>query len=251
MHPGTFQQYLLSPAKYVTPIPAGLEADLAGTAPLLCAGMSVYTALRRAGVKHGDWVAVSGAGGGLGHLAVQYANVLGARVVGVDGGSGKEKLVKELGAEVFLDYMAFDSDEALAAKLKDVTDGRGAQIVLMCAASPRAYAAGLMWLGFRGKLCCLGFPRQEDEPAIHAPVTAMIGLEWTIMGEYLECCCMTEKGDSEMVQQIILTPFSFFLLAANKAGHRLEAIEALDIAARHGIKTKYQLRKMDELTEVR
>lgn len=181
MHPGTFQQYVVSPARYVTPIPAALEADLAAAAPLMCGGVSVYAALRRAGVKQGDWVVVSGAGGGLGHLAVQYARVLGGRVLGVDAGA-KEALVRELGAEAFFDFTAFGSDEALAAEVREATGG-GAQIVLMCASSTRAYASGMMWLGFRGKLCCLGLPEPESEPALAANILGMVQMELTIMGE--------------------------------------------------------------------
>lgn len=167
----------------------------------MCGGVSVYTALKHAGVKQGDWVVVSGAGGGLGHLAVQYARVMGARVLGVDAGPGKEALVKGLGAEAFVDFTAFGGDdEALAAAVKEVTGG-GAQIVLMCAASAKAYASGLLWLGFRGRLCCLGIPEPESEPALHAVVLALINLELTISGEL---CCETPKTtyrkDFEMTQ---------------------------------------------------
>lgn len=164
----------------MTPLPAALT-DLAAAAPLMCGGVSVYAALKRAHVRHGDWVVVSGAGGGLGHLAVQYARVLGARVLGVDAG-GKEALVRGLGAEAFVDFSAFAGDEELAARVKEVTGG-GAQIVLMCAASARAYTSGLLWLGFRGTLCCLGLPEPESEPALHSVVIAMVAMELTIMGK--------------------------------------------------------------------
>lgn len=64
--PGTFQQYVLGPASYVTPIPESLSSDMA--APMLCAGVTVYSALRKSGAQSGDWVVLLGAGGGLGHL---------------------------------------------------------------------------------------------------------------------------------------------------------------------------------------
>lgn len=63
-HPGTFQQYAIGPASYVTPIPESLPSDAA--APMLCAGVTVYSALRKSSAKAGDWVAILGAGGGLG-----------------------------------------------------------------------------------------------------------------------------------------------------------------------------------------
>lgn len=181
MYPGTFQQYVVSPASYVTPIPDSVT-DLAAAAPLMCGGVSVYTALKRAGVKQGDWVVVSGAGGGLGHLAVQYARVLGGRVLGVDAGA-KEALVRELGAEAFFDFTASASDEALAERVLEVTGG-GAQIVMMCVGSARAYASGMSWLGFRGKLCCLGLPNPESEPALAANVLRMVALELSILGGF-------------------------------------------------------------------
>jgi D-arabinose 1-dehydrogenase-like Zn-dependent alcohol dehydrogenase len=62
---GTFQQYTLGPANYVTPIPESL--DSADAAPMLCAGVTVYSALRKSGAKSGDWIALLGAGGGVRH----------------------------------------------------------------------------------------------------------------------------------------------------------------------------------------
>lgn len=65
--PGTFQQYVLGPANYVTPIPDGISPEVA--APMLCAGVTVYSALRKSNALSGQWVVIIGAGGGLGHLA--------------------------------------------------------------------------------------------------------------------------------------------------------------------------------------
>lgn len=244
--PGTFQQYVLAPANYVTPIPATLP-DLAAAAPLMCGGVSVYTALKRAGVKQGDWVVISGAGGGLGHLAVQYARVMGARVLGVDSGAGKETLVKGLGAEEFVDFMTFKGDDAaLAARVKEITGG-GAQIVLMCAASAKAYASGLLWLGFRGRLCCLGIPEPEAEPALHAVIIALLNLELTIMGK---SCAEYWKGVLVRSSCGTMADTDGGLASATKSGNRLDTIETVDIAARHGIKTQYELRKMEDLTQV-
>ena len=61
--PGTFQQYVVGPASYMTPIPKNLPSDLA--APMLCAGVTAYSALRKSGAKSGDWVVMLGAGGGV------------------------------------------------------------------------------------------------------------------------------------------------------------------------------------------
>jgi alcohol dehydrogenase, propanol-preferring len=104
----------VSPAALLIPIPSGI--DLAGAAPLMCGVVSVYTALKRADINHGQWVVVSGAGGELGHLAVQYARALDARVVAIDLGPKKE-LCLQCGAEAFVDFTEFAEDSNLASHI--------------------------------------------------------------------------------------------------------------------------------------
>jgi len=90
----------------LTPIPDGL--DLAEAAPILCAGLTVYKALKESNAKPGQWVALPGAGGGLGSLAVQYAKYLGLNVIAVDSGEAKRKLTAELGADKWIDFKEVD-----------------------------------------------------------------------------------------------------------------------------------------------
>lgn len=70
----------------------------------MCGGVTAYTACKRSAVKPGQWLVVSGAGGGLGHLGLQYAKAMGMRVIAIDGGEEKAKLCKDLGAEEYLDF---------------------------------------------------------------------------------------------------------------------------------------------------
>ncbi|CAO2648771.1 Nn.00g097200.m01.CDS01 [Neocucurbitaria sp. VM-36] len=212
--PGTFQQYCLSAARYVTPIPEGL--DLAGAAPLMCGGVTVYAALKRAALRNGDWVVVTGAGGGIGHLGIQYAKALGTRVLALDA-SSKKNLCIELGADEFVDFSAYETSENLISTVKELTGG-GARLVLMCSSSNKAYAQAIPMLGFRGSLCCLGVPEGENVPIAGAKVTAMIDLELSIF--------------------------------AIKTGNRAEAKEALEIAARGLVKSHFQLRRMEDLTTI-
>ncbi|KAL1581751.1 hypothetical protein WHR41_09455 [Cladosporium halotolerans] len=90
--PGTFQQYVVAPANYLTPIPKDLPSDLA--APMLCAGVTAYSALKKSGARSGDWVVMMGAGGGsrhLGHLACQIASrSMGMHVIGIDSHEKKD-----------------------------------------------------------------------------------------------------------------------------------------------------------------
>ncbi|KAH8896940.1 alcohol dehydrogenase [Thozetella sp. PMI_491] len=210
--PGTFQQYCLSPARYVTPIPAGL--DLASAAPLMCGGVTVYTALKRAGLRYGDYLVISGAAGGLGHLAIQYAKVLGAQVIAVDAAS-KKQFCLDLGADEFLDYAQYPSDADLASKVIDITKG-GTQFAMVCTSSSKSYSQAMSWLGFRGTLICVGVPVKEGEFAPN--ISNMVTHELRII--------------------------------ASKCGNRLDAKECLEIAAQGGVKTRYQLRKMQSLTHI-
>jgi len=217
--PGTFQQYCLAPANYVTPIPDSVsEADLPGFAPLMCAGLAVYTGVKRSGARFGDWVAVQGAGGGLGHLAIQYANALGCKTIALDVGS-KEKLCKEVGAEVFVDVTAFEKDADLIAKVREVAGGGGPKAIIACSSSNRAYAQAPYMLDVRGVLVCLGVPEGQDMPIGGAGVGLMVGRELTIL--------------------------------AAKAGNRLDAIETVQVAASGKVKTRYELKKMEDLTKAR
>lgn len=101
-HDGSFQEYATADAVQAAHIPQG--TDLAEVAPVLCAGITVYKALKSANLMAGHWVAISGAAGGLGSLAVQYAKAMGYRVLGIDGGEGKEELFRSIGGEVFIDF---------------------------------------------------------------------------------------------------------------------------------------------------
>jgi propanol-preferring alcohol dehydrogenase len=175
--PGTFQQYLTSDAQYVTPIPEGV--DSAKAAPLLCAGVTVYVALQKAGLKPGQWVALSGAGGGLGSLALQYAKTMGLHVLAVDHGS-KEDFCKELGADAFIDFTNFN-DAGLIEETKRLTKG-GAHAILVSNSSSKAYDQAMDLLRFGGTLVCVGLPEANADPIGGAIPASMIMRSLTIKG---------------------------------------------------------------------
>jgi propanol-preferring alcohol dehydrogenase len=213
--PGTFQQYVLSPANYVTPIPDGV--DSAAVAPMLCAGLTVYTALRKAGAKSGQWVVVSGAGGGLGHIACQLGSRgMALRILGVDAGN-KEKLVKESGAEAFIDVLKHD-DKSIAEEVKRICGGRGANAVIMCTASDRAYGQAISMLRKGGTMVCVGMP--EGDPVL-------------IGGCYPAAIVSGQVN-----------------ITSAAVGSRQDAKELLDFAARGVITSHYKLEKLENLTSV-
>lgn len=214
--PGTFQQYVLGPAAYVTPIPE--ELDSANAAPLLCAGVTAYSALLRSQTKPGNWVVISGAGGGLGHLACQIGSrALGLRIIGIDHVS-KADIVKESGAEHFVDMVQFSEDSDLTAHVKSLSDGLGAHAVVVCAASNRAYAQALGLLRFSGTLVCVGMAEGEPVPISGANPPSLITQQQSVVG--------------------------------STVGNQHEAIEVLGFAARGLVKTHFQVKKMEQLTDI-
>jgi D-arabinose 1-dehydrogenase-like Zn-dependent alcohol dehydrogenase len=154
---GGYQQYMVAPVEALTTIPAGLSDVEA--APLLCAGITTYNSLRHSGAMPGDLVAVLGIGG-LGHLAIQFANKFGYKVAAVGRGSEAAALAKKLGASVYIDNQATNAAEALQ-KLG------GAQVILATAPSSKSMSEMFDGLGPNGKLMVLGaaFDPIEVTPA--------------------------------------------------------------------------------------
>src|SRR5499426_321076 len=107
---GGYAEVMIAEARAIAAIPDALGS--AEAAPLLCAGVTTYNALRNAGLRGGDLVAVQGIGG-LGHLGVQFARHMGFHTVAIGRGADKEELAKELGAQIYIDTVAEDPVAAL------------------------------------------------------------------------------------------------------------------------------------------
>jgi D-arabinose 1-dehydrogenase-like Zn-dependent alcohol dehydrogenase len=159
---GGYQQYMLAPVEALTAIPEGLTDVEA--APLLCAGITTYNALRHSGALPGDLVAVSGIGG-LGHLGIQFANKFGYKVAAVGRGPESASLAKKLGASVYIDSKSTNAAEALQ-KLG------GAQVILATAPSAKATSELVDGLGPNGKLMVVGV---DSEPLQVTPVQLVSG----------------------------------------------------------------------------
>ncbi|MFZ0277942.1 MAG: alcohol dehydrogenase [Candidatus Sulfotelmatobacter sp.] len=143
---GGYQQYMVAPAEAVVAIPETLsDVD---AAPLLCAGITTYNALRHSGALPGDLVAVQGIGG-LGHLGIQFANKFGYKVAAIGRGSENATLAKKLGSSVYIDSQATNAAEALQ-KLG------GARVILATAPSSKAMSELINGLGPNGELIVVG-----------------------------------------------------------------------------------------------
>jgi D-arabinose 1-dehydrogenase-like Zn-dependent alcohol dehydrogenase len=144
---GGYQQYMVAPIEALAPIPNTLKND-AEAAPLLCAGITTYNALRHSGAMPGDLVAIQGIGG-LGHLGIQFASKFGYEVAAIGRGSETELLAKKLGASLYIDSGKSDAAQELQ-KLG------GARVILATAPSSKAMSALIDGLGPNGKLVVIG-----------------------------------------------------------------------------------------------
>jgi D-arabinose 1-dehydrogenase-like Zn-dependent alcohol dehydrogenase len=143
---GGYGEYLIAPASSVARMPAELPPGEA--APLLCAGLTTFNALRNSGARPGDVVAVLGLGG-LGHLGVQYAAKMGFHTVGIARGRDKEPLARQLGAAAYIDSQAEDP----ATELQKLG---GARVILATATSGEAMSAVQGGLSVNGTMLVIG-----------------------------------------------------------------------------------------------
>jgi D-arabinose 1-dehydrogenase-like Zn-dependent alcohol dehydrogenase len=154
---GGYGEYMIAPASAVALMPADMPPVEA--APLLCAGLTTFNALRNSGARPGDVVAVLGLGG-LGHLGVQYAAKMGFLTVAIARGKDKEPLARQLGASVYIDSQAQDPSE-------DLLKLGGAKIILATATSGEAMAAVQGGLGISGTLLVLGAAESLQVSPLH------------------------------------------------------------------------------------
>jgi len=143
---GGYQQYMVAPVEALTAMPESLSD--AEAAPLLCAGITTFNALRHSGAGPGDLVAVLGIGG-LGHLGIQWASKFGYKVAAIGRGSESVALAKKLGASVYIDNKVTNAATALQ-KLG------GAQVILATAPSSKAMSEVIDGLAPNGKLMVVG-----------------------------------------------------------------------------------------------
>jgi D-arabinose 1-dehydrogenase-like Zn-dependent alcohol dehydrogenase len=159
---GGYGEYMVTPAEAVAAMPESLDA--AEAAPLLCAGITTFNALRHSRALPGDLVAVQGVGG-LGHLGIQFAQKLGYKVAAIGRGPENAVLAKKLGASVYIDSAATSA----AAELQKLG---GARVILTTAPSGKAMSSLLDGLGMNGKMMVVG---AAPDPIEVTPVQLIFG----------------------------------------------------------------------------
>jgi D-arabinose 1-dehydrogenase-like Zn-dependent alcohol dehydrogenase len=166
---GGYADYMIAPASAVALRPGDLSNEEA--APLMCAGVTTFNALRNSGAQPGDVVAILGLGG-LGHLGVQYAAKMGFKTIGIARGKDKEPLARKLGAWHYIDTQAQDP----AAELQKLG---GAKVIVATVTNGDAMTAALGGLGVKGTFMVLGAP-----PSLEASAFLLIAGSRSIKGWY-------------------------------------------------------------------
>lgn len=159
---GGYQEFMVAPVEALARMPASL--DPAEAAPLMCAGITTFNALRHSGALPGDLVAIQGIGG-LGHLGIQFAKRSGYRVAAIGRGPENAALAEKLGADLYLDSTATDA----AAELLKLG---GARVILATAPSGKAMSALIAGLGANGTLMVVG---ASPDPIEVPPIQLIFG----------------------------------------------------------------------------
>jgi D-arabinose 1-dehydrogenase-like Zn-dependent alcohol dehydrogenase len=164
---GGYQEYMVAPVEALAVMPESLDA--AEAAPLMCAGVTTFNALRHSGALPSDLVAVQGIGG-LGHLGIQFARNFGYRVAAIGRGPGNATLAKKLGAHVYIDSAATNA----AAELQKLG---GARVILATAPSGKAMASLVDGLGVNGRMMVIGVAGDPIEVSTVSLVLARRSLQ--------------------------------------------------------------------------
>jgi alcohol dehydrogenase, propanol-preferring len=174
---GGFAEYVVADPGYVGHLPGNVS--FVEIAPILCAGVTVYKALKVTDTRPGDWVVVSGIGG-LGHVAVQYAKAMGLNVIAVDVDDAKLDLARKLGASLGVNARKADP---ITFVNKEVG---GAQGVLVTAVSPKAFEQAMGMVGRGGTVSLVGLPPGDFPLSIFNTVLNGITVRGSIVGTRLD-----------------------------------------------------------------
>ena len=198
---GGFADYVLADPDYVAHIPPGLAARDA--APIICAGITTYRGIKETAARPGEWIVISGIGG-LGHLAIQFAKVMGLRVCAVDIDEGKLAHAKRLGADIAIYAKTGDP----AAAVKKETDG-GAHGVLITAPSLIAFKQGVGMTRKRGTCVLVGLPPGEFPIPIFDIVSNCITIRGSFVGNRQDMAeALAFAAEGKIKADIELQPLS-------------------------------------------
>jgi propanol-preferring alcohol dehydrogenase len=230
---GTFQQYAIAKAAHVARVPDGL--DLAAVAPILCAGITVYKALKESKARPGQIVAITGAGGGLGSIACQYAKAMGLQVIAIDHGEEKKKMcLNDLGATAFIDFMTPETGDLVSSVKKATPEGLGPHAVIVVAANEKPFAQAAQYVRPRGTVVCVGLPSGARASGdVFDMVTRMV----TICGSYVGNRADTQEALGFFARGVIKAPFK--IMGLSQLNEVYDLMKQQKIAGRIVLDTSY------------
>jgi len=225
---GTFQQYAIGKAAHVARLSKDL--DLAAVAPVLCAGITVYKGLKESNTRAGQYVAIVGAGGGLGSLALQYAKAMGLHTIAIDGGAEKGEFCKSLGAAAYVD---FTTTKDLVAEVKAATPGGlGPHAVILLAVQEAPFQQATEYVRSHGAVVCIGMPAGAY---VKAPVFDTVVRMINIKGSYVGSRLDTYEAIEFFRLGLIRAPFKIAPLS--ELPQIFEKMEAGSIVGRYVVDT--------------
>lgn len=180
---GSFQQFCVVQSQNAQKIPKDVPLDT--VAPILCGGITVYRALKEAEIKAGNTVAIVGAGGGLGSLALQYAKQMGFRPIAIDSGDEKRQLCLEQGAETFID---FKTTKNIVADVRAATDdGLGPHAVILVAVVDKPFEQAAEYVRPQGRVVLVGLPPKAMMKApVFGSVVKMLQVRCSYVGNSID-----------------------------------------------------------------
>lgn len=220
---GSFQQYAVANALHVARIPP--DTDLATVAPVLCAGLTVYKGLKESCARPAEIVAIVGAGGGLGSLAIQYAKAMGLNVVAIDGGEEKGESCKKLGAESYVDFM---KSKDVVEEVKSVAGGEGPHAVLLLAPHERPFQQATSYVRSNGVVVCIGLPAGAR---VSMPVFDTVVRMITVKGSYVGGREDTQEAIDFFSRGLIHAPIK--IVGLSEVGKVFELMEQNKIVGRY------------------
>ncbi|KAF2794012.1 alcohol dehydrogenase-like protein [Melanomma pulvis-pyrius CBS 109.77] len=182
---GGFAEYAVVDARQLAPIPSSMTA--VETAPLMCAGITIYAALKRCQLHPGDRVAIMGAGGGLGHLGLQYAVKMGLRVLGVDAADEPLKLAASLNTGARIVDARSEKPTDIVQQLgaedgkKDIGE-KGVDAVIVLPESQAAFDYSMKLLKTHGRCVVVSFPEKGFHISAHDVVFRDISILGSLVG---------------------------------------------------------------------
>ncbi|KAF2683192.1 alcohol dehydrogenase-like protein [Lentithecium fluviatile CBS 122367] len=182
---GGFAEYAIVDARQLAPVPDAMTA--VETAPLMCAGITIYAALKRCQIQPGDRVGIMGAGGGLGHLGLQYAAKMGFKVLGVDAADGPLKLAQSLNTGARIADARSEKASDIVQELgtedgKKEMEEMGIDAVIILPESQAAFDYGMTLLKSHGKCVIVSFPEKGFQISARDVVFRDISIIGSLVG---------------------------------------------------------------------